>query len=70
MQRATLRGFIVFDHVDRYAEIIGQLSLALSAGTLRSAETVVDGLENARHTLNRSLAGENTGKVVVKVSTD
>ncbi|WP_037203475.1 NADP-dependent oxidoreductase [Rhodococcus opacus] len=70
MQRATLRGFIVFDHVDQYAEIIGQLSLALSAGTLRSAETVIDGLEHARHTLNRSLAGENKGKVVVKVITD
>ncbi|MFI5717399.1 NADP-dependent oxidoreductase [Nocardia sp. NPDC051750] len=67
MQRATLRGFIVFDHVDRYGEIIEQLSQDLSAGALQADETVVDGLENARHTLNRSIAGENRGKVVVKV---
>ncbi|WP_280402514.1 NADP-dependent oxidoreductase [Nocardia carnea] len=70
MQRATLRGFIVFDHVDRYGEIIGQLSQDLDVGALRAEETVVDGLENARHTLNRSLAGENRGKVVIKVLTD
>ncbi|MDE8650059.1 NADP-dependent oxidoreductase [Rhodococcus qingshengii] len=70
MQRATLRGFIVFDHVERYGDIIGKLSLDLAAGTLRSEETVVEGLENARHTLNRSLAGEGRGKVVIKVITE
>ncbi|MFI9534423.1 NADP-dependent oxidoreductase [Nocardia fusca] len=70
MQRATLRGFIVFDHVDRYGEIIEKLSRDLDLGTLRTEETVVDGLENARHTLNRSLAGEHRGKVVIKVVTD
>ncbi|MCF8607571.1 NADP-dependent oxidoreductase [Gordonia sp. HY442] len=67
MQRASLRGFIVFDHVDRYGDIIGQLSQDLAGGVLHSDETVVDGLEQARQTLNRSLAGENKGKVVVKV---
>lgn len=67
MQRAQLRGFIVFDHVDRYPEIIGQLSHDLSQGALVSEDTVVSGLENARDTLNRSIAGEYRGKVVVKV---
>jgi NADPH2:quinone reductase len=67
MQRATLRGFIVFDHVERYAEIIGQLAQDLAQGAIHSEDTVVDGLENARLTLNRSIAGEYRGKVVVKV---
>lgn len=67
MQRATLRGFIVFDHVDRYGEIIGQLSQDLAQGSMHSEDTVVEGLENARLTLNRSIAGEYRGKVVVKV---
>lgn len=66
MQRATLRGFIVFDHVDRYGEIIAELAKDLSVGALRGEDTVVDGLENARLTLNRSIAGEYRGKVVVK----
>lgn len=68
MQRAQLRGFIVFDHVDRYAEIIGRLSQDLAEGALHSEDTVVDGLENARDTLNRSIAGAYRGKVVVKVA--
>lgn len=67
MQRATLRGFIVFDHVDRYGEIIGQLAHELAQGALHSEDTVVDGFENARATLNRSIAGDFRGKVVVKV---
>jgi len=68
MQRATLRGFIVFDHVDRYGEIIGELSQELAQGSMQSEDTVVDGLENARLTLNRSIAGEYRGKVVVRVA--
>ena len=67
MQRATLRGFIVFDHVDRYGEIIGQLAQEWAQGTLHSEDTVVDGFENARDTLNRSIAGDYRGKVVVKL---
>jgi NADPH-dependent curcumin reductase CurA len=67
MQRATLRGFIVFDHVDRYGEIIGQLAQELAQGGLHSEDTVVDGFENARATLNRSIAGDYKGKVVVKL---
>jgi NADPH2:quinone reductase len=68
MQRATLRGFIVTDHVDRYGEIIGELAKALGGGALQYDETIVDGLEQARETLNRALSGETRGKVVVKVA--
>lgn len=67
MQRVNLRGFIVFDHVERYGEIIGQLAQELGQGALHTEDTVVDGLENARDVLNRSIAGEYRGKVVVKV---
>ena len=67
MQRATLRGFIVFDHVDRYGEIIGQLAQEWAQGALHSEDTIVDGFENARDTLNRSIAGDYRGKVVVRL---
>lgn len=68
MQRVTLQGFIVTDHVDRYGEIIGELAKALGGGALQYAETIVDGLENARETLNSALSGNTRGKVVVKVA--
>ncbi|MBY4213637.1 NADP-dependent oxidoreductase [Rhodococcus fascians] len=68
MQRATLRGFIVTDHVDRYSEIIGELAKALGGGALQYDETIIDGLEKARETLNNALSGKTRGKVVVKVA--
>jgi NADPH2:quinone reductase len=68
MQRATLRGFIVTDHVGRYGEIIGKLAAALTEGSLSYEETVVEGLENARDTLNQALSGKTRGKTVVKVA--
>jgi NADPH-dependent curcumin reductase CurA len=68
MQRATLRGFIVTDHVERYAEIIGKLAAALGEGSLTYDETIVEGLENARDTLNQALSGGTRGKAVIKVA--
>ncbi|MGX9674176.1 NADP-dependent oxidoreductase [Mycobacterium sp. HM-7] len=70
MQRATLRGFIVTDHIDRYAEIIGKLAAALGEGSLTYDETIVEGLENARDTLNQALSGGTRGKAVIKVASD
>ena len=70
MQRATLRGFIVTDHIDRYAEIIGKLAAALGEGSLSYDETIVEGLENARDTLNQALSGGTRGKAVIKVASD
>jgi NADPH2:quinone reductase len=68
MQRATLRGFIVTDHIDRYAEIIGKLAAALGEGSVTYDETVVEGLENARESLNQALSGGARGKIVVQVA--
>lgn len=68
MQRATLHGFIVTDHVQRYAEIIGKLAAALGEGSLAYDETTIDGMENARDALNQVLSGGTRGKVVVQVA--
>lgn len=67
MQRVQLTGFIVSDHVDRFGEIIGKIAVALEEGTLRYEETVVEGLENARDTLNTIFSGGSRGKLVIKV---
>jgi NADPH-dependent curcumin reductase CurA len=67
MQRVKLTGFIVSDHVDRFGEIIGKIAVALEEGSLRYEETVVEGLENARETLNTVFSGEARGKLLIKV---
>jgi NADPH2:quinone reductase len=68
MQRATLRGFIVTDHIDRYAEIIGKLAAGLGEGSMSYDETIVEGLESAREALNEALSGRARGKTVVQVA--
>ncbi|MGQ0629701.1 MAG: NADP-dependent oxidoreductase [Sporichthyaceae bacterium] len=68
MQRATVHGFLVLDHLDRYPEIIGELVPLLMAGTLHHDETFVDGLENAIDAINGLFAGANTGKLLVRVA--
>lgn len=68
MQRATLKGFLVLDYVDRFGEIIEKIAAALGDGTLHYEETIVDGLENAREALNQLFSGQNRGKLVIKVA--
>jgi len=68
MQRATIRGFIVLDHPDRFPEAVGHIAGLMGEGRLTYRETIVDGLENARDALNQLFRGENTGKMVVKVA--
>lgn len=68
MQRASLHGFLVLDHADRFAEAIAELAGHLHAGRLRYDETVVDGLEQAPAAMARLFTGDNTGKVLVRVN--
>jgi NADPH2:quinone reductase len=68
MRRATMRGFLVLDHADRFPEAIDYLAGLLAAGKLKYDETIVDGLENARDTLNDMFSGSNVGKLLIKVS--
>jgi NADPH-dependent curcumin reductase CurA len=69
MQRATMQGFLVLDHVDRFEEAIGALAGLLAAGRLHYDETIVDGgLEGAPDALAALFAGTNTGKLVLRVA--
>ena len=68
MQRATMRGFIVTDHLDRWPEAIDALAALWTAGRLMYRESVVTGLEHAPAALARLLAGDTVGKLVVAVA--
>jgi NADPH2:quinone reductase len=68
MQRATMRGFIVTDHIDRWPEAIEHLAGLLAAGRLQPHETAVHGLHNVPAALDRLFAGATTGKLVVHLA--
>ena len=68
MQRATMRGFIVTDHLDRWPEALEALAALWMAGRLKYRESVVTGLEHAPAALGRLLAGDTVGKLVVAVA--
>ena len=68
MQRATMTGFLVLDHADRFEEAIAQLAGLLATGRLRYDETIVEGFEQAPGALARLFDGEKAGKLVVRVA--
>jgi NADPH-dependent curcumin reductase CurA len=63
----TLRGFRGSSYVRLRAEMEEAIAPLLRAGSLRSPETVVDGLEHAPEALARLLRGDTLGKTVVRI---
>ena len=68
MQRATMRGFIVSDHVDQFAAGAAYLAGLLAEGRLKYDETIVEGFEQAPDALHRLFTGEKAGKLLVHVA--
>ncbi|MEE3064582.1 MAG: NADP-dependent oxidoreductase [Actinomycetota bacterium] len=68
IQRATLEGFIVLDHLGRAPEAISEIAGLIAAGKLTPLETVVEGFEQLPTAINMLFDGKNVGKLVVKTS--
>jgi NADPH-dependent curcumin reductase CurA len=66
-KRLTLRGFIVFDHMDRFPAFIAEMAPWLAQGKIVAAETVVEGLERTPEAFLSLFQGANTGKMLVKL---
>ncbi|MFH8607764.1 NADP-dependent oxidoreductase [Streptomyces sp. NPDC018029] len=69
-QEATLRGMLVTSHLDLFPEWIGRAAPLLADGTLRTEQTVVDGIERAPEAFLGVLRGANTGKMLVRIGAD
>jgi len=65
--RIQLKGFIVFDYFPRMAEFFGEMGGWVADGTVKSRETIIDGLENAPDAFLGLFKGENTGKMLVRL---
>lgn len=67
-KRATMQGFIVLDHAERYGAARADLQRWIDEGRIRWAEDVVEGLEQAPATLQRLFDGQNLGKQLLHVA--
>lgn len=66
-KRLRIEGFIVSDHYDRMPAFLTEVGQWVRDGRVRYRETIVDGIENAPAAFIGLLAGENTGKMLVRV---
>jgi NADPH-dependent curcumin reductase CurA len=67
-KRLTLRGYIIFDHNDRFDDFLAEVAPWIAGGQIRTRETIVDGIENAPEAFLALLRGDNTGKMLVHIS--
>jgi NADPH-dependent curcumin reductase len=65
--RIKIQGFIIFDHYHRFPAFFKDMSEWLRTGRVRYREEIITGLEQAPRGLIGLLAGENFGKLVVRV---
>src|SRR5256885_14255952 len=65
--RILVKGFIVLDYFPRMAEFYAEMAPWVANGTVKSRETIVDGLENAPDAFLGLFKGENTGKMLVRL---
>jgi NADPH-dependent curcumin reductase CurA len=67
VKRARMQGLLIFDFADRFDEARRRLAAWLDAGKLVYREDVRDGIESAPAALTALYAGENTGKMVIRL---
>ena len=66
--RATMKGMLVLDYADRYAQAGAEMAGWMAAGQLRSREDIVEGLATFPETLLKLFKSENTGKLMLKLT--
>ena len=67
VNRASMKGMLVFDYADRFAQAGAQMAEWMAAGKLKSREHIVEGLATFPETLLKLFTGENEGKLMLKV---
>jgi hypothetical protein len=68
VNRASMKGMIVFDFAARYGQAAREMAGWMAEGKLKSREDIVPGLETFPDTLLKLFRGENFGKLVLQVA--
>ena len=67
VKRATMRGFLTTDFAERYEEAIEHLAEWIRTGQLKYREQVLNGIEAAPGSIAQLYAGQNSGKLIIKL---
>lgn len=68
IKRARMEGIIVYDYATRYDEARSALAGWLADGSLKAREEMLDGLDRFPEALRRTLSGDKTGKLLVRLT--
>ncbi len=69
-KRLSVRGFIQFDHADRFKEFMTDIAPLVKSGRIKYREDIVQGLDKAVGAFQGLLTGKNFGKMLVQVGED
>lgn len=67
VNRARMQGFVVMDYMSRYPEATREMAAWIADGRLIAREDVVEGFDSFPDALGKLFAGENVGKLVLKI---
>ena len=68
VKRASMQGFVIFDHQDKYSATVTTLANWIREGKLSYREDVLTGIESAPDAIAGLYRGENLGKRVIKLT--
>jgi len=68
VNRASMKGMLAFDYVDRFGEAVREMAGWMKEGKLKSREDIVEGLETFPESFLKLFSGENVGKLLLKVA--
>jgi hypothetical protein len=66
-QRATMRGFFIYDFAEHFPRAERQMAQWIAEGRMRYLEDVLEGFEQMPRALMRLYSGQNVGKQLVRV---
>jgi len=67
VKRAIMQGFLVTDFAPRFREAIDDLAGWVREGRLKYREHILDGIEQAPGSIEKLYAGENDGKLLIRL---
>jgi len=70
VNRASMKGMVVFDYADRYHIAAREMAGWMAQGKLKTREDIVDGFDSFPETLLKLFKGENLGKLLIRVAGD
>ncbi len=68
VHRASIRGLLVADYVERFGEGAQQVGIWASEGKINIDEHIDEGIDNAYDAFMRLFAGSNQGKMILKLA--